>query len=126
MRALAVGTGALCAATGAAYLTPSPTELPTPLLAVLGLLGAGALGGAGIWQARSSAERDRRPLLALSAVALLYVGASGLGVAGARFASSARLEQTGLPIGLHAAGIVAGAVLFIVTLAALRTSTRST
>lgn len=116
---LAAASSALCLASGAAYLTVSPTELPVAVLATFGFLGACALLGTGLWQRRAGTESRRLALTTLGVLAAGYAGASGLGFAGARIARTARLEPTGLPIALHVAGIAAGAILLVAVLAEL-------
>jgi predicted MFS family arabinose efflux permease len=119
-------TGTLCLAAGLSYLTVSPTELTISALVAFGAVGFAALLGAGIWQARVKAENRRLPLLVLGAFSFIFALGGALGVAGAQIAREARLEPTGLPIALHAVGVVAGLLLLVLVIAELlRTESRA-
>jgi hypothetical protein len=122
---VAILSGALCLATGASYLTVSPTELTISALVTLGVLGCCALVAAGAWLAWTRVEARRLPLAVVGVAAFLYAAASVLGFVGAQVAHEARLEPTGLPRTLHAGGFVMGSLLLILVLAEVfRTASR--
>jgi len=118
---LAGANAALCLTTGLTYLTVSPTQLTISLLVTLGCLGCAAIISAGVWQERAKTSPGRRlALLMLAALAGAYSVASVLGFKGAGVAHSARLEPTGLPRDLHAAGVLSGLLLMVVSAAYAR------
>jgi hypothetical protein len=116
---VACANGALCLAAGLSYLVVSPTELTISALVVTGILGCCVLIAAGLWQARIHGEGRRLPLIVLGVIALGFVAGSALGFAGAQVARDARLEPTGLPRTLHAAGVLTGIALCLQVIAAI-------
>ncbi|MGZ3319209.1 MAG: hypothetical protein ACXU95_18205 [Isosphaeraceae bacterium] len=123
---LSAMSAALCLATGAAYLTVSPTQLTVPLLVICGVVGAGALLSAGFWQQRVAQQGRRRALQILGLLGAGYAAANVFGFVGDRIARTARLEPVGLPMALHVAGIAAGLALFVAAMIHLLGAPRRT
>jgi len=82
-----------------------------PWLATLGLLGASALGAAGLWQHLGEGIPRLIALVALSALSAGYVAANVLALAQG---SAAQIPQTPRP--LHVVGLVVGACLYLLSL----------
>lgn len=107
---LSLASSATCLASGLAYLTVSPTELPVGVFVLSGVAGAAALVFVGARQQRETIHR-RTALLTLLVLAIGFAVASVIGFVGAQVARDARLEPTALPSVLHAASVAIASML---------------